>query len=88
MTLLVAIILGGIIGWIAGALMGRDEGILGSIAIGIVGSIIGSILAQLFNSGNTTYMTLSWAGFVWSLIGAVIFAAILNAFQHRTHHNI
>lgn len=87
MSILIALIIGGIIGWIAAALTGRREGIFGSIAIGIVGSIIGGILASLFHSTNQAYLTFSWAGFLWSIVGAVILCALLNSFQHRTHHN-
>jgi len=89
MSLIAALIIGGIVGWIAAAVTGRKEGIIGSVAIGIVGSIIGRILAGLFGSGNTTYLSFTWAGLAWSFIGAVIFAAILNALQHRTaRHNL
>jgi len=84
MSLLVALIIGGIIGWLGAALTGRDEGVIGSVAIGIVGSIIGGVLASLFNGGNQAYLAFTWAGVVWSLIGAVIFAAILNTVQHRS----
>jgi uncharacterized membrane protein YeaQ/YmgE (transglycosylase-associated protein family) len=90
MSLIVALIIGGIVGWVAAAVTGRNEGIVGSVAIGIVGSIIGSILAGLFSSGNTTYFSFTWAGLAWSFVGAIIFAAILNTLQHRstTHHNL
>ena len=85
MSIIVALIIGGIIGWIGAALTGRREGILGSVAIGIVGSLIGGALASLFNSGHS-YISFSWSGFLWSLIGAVILSAILNTVQHRPHH--
>ena len=88
MSLLVALIIGGVIGWLAGILTGRTEGIFGSIAIGVIGSVIGGFLASVFNSGNQTYLSFTWMGFIWSVIGAVIFASILNAMQHRTHHNV
>jgi len=87
MSLLAALIIGGIIGWIGARLVGRDEGVLASVAIGIVGAIIGSFLAQLFGSGSQSYFAFSWAGFVWTLIGAIIFSAILNSVQRRSTHN-
>lgn len=40
-----ALILGGIIGWIAGKLMHSKGGILRNIILGIVGSAVGSWLA-------------------------------------------
>jgi uncharacterized membrane protein YeaQ/YmgE (transglycosylase-associated protein family) len=88
MSLIIALIIGGIIGWLGATLTGRDEGVLGSIVIGIVGSIIGGALSSVFHSGNQAYLTFSWAGFVWSLIGAIIFSVLLNTLQRRTHHNV
>lgn len=87
MSIIVALIIGGIIGWLGAALTGRREGILGSISIGIVGSLIGGVLASLFHSTNHAYLTFSWAGFLWSLAGAVILSALLNTVQRRSHHH-
>jgi uncharacterized membrane protein YeaQ/YmgE (transglycosylase-associated protein family) len=87
MSLLVILIVGGIIGWIGARVVGRDEGVIASIIIGIVGGFIGSILARVFNSGTAGYFAFSWAGVIWTLIGAIIFAAILNSFQHGHHHS-
>lgn len=67
---------------------GRDEGITGSIVIGIVGAFIGGILAAVFGAGNQSFLAFTWLGLVWSFIGAIILSAILNAAQHRTHHNV
>jgi len=87
MSLLVALIIGGLIGWAAAALMGRREGIIASIVIGIIGSIIGGFIATLFNSGSQAVLAFSWSGIIWSFIGAVILVAILNAIQRPHHHN-
>ena len=87
MSIIMFIILGGLIGWIAARLLGREEGIFMSILIGIVGSFIGSWVAQLFTSG-TSYLSLSWSGFFWSLIGAIILVALLNAFSHPRQHHV
>ncbi len=88
MSIIVALIIGGIVGWIGAALTGRHEGILGSIAIGIVGSLIGGVLASLFNGGTHPYLSFSWASVIWSIIGAVILSALLNTVQHRGHHSV
>jgi uncharacterized membrane protein YeaQ/YmgE (transglycosylase-associated protein family) len=87
MSIIMFIILGGIVGWIAARLMGREEGVFGSIIIGIVGSFIGSFVARLINSGSSSYLALNWSGLIWSLIGAVILVAIMNAFSGRRHHH-
>jgi len=87
MSLLIALIIGGIIGWLAAAVTGRREGIIGSVAIGVIGSIIGVFLASFFNGAQQSYLTFTLPGLVWSFIGAVIFVVILNAIQHRSYHN-
>lgn len=85
MSLLVALILGGLVGWIAAAIMGRDEGIIMSIVIGVVGSILGSFLSSIFTGADRAFLALSWSGLLWSLIGAIILVAIMNAVQGRRH---
>jgi uncharacterized membrane protein YeaQ/YmgE (transglycosylase-associated protein family) len=87
MSIIIALILGGIVGYIASRVMGRNEGIFASIIIGIVGAIIGKSIAGAIGSGTTAYLAFSWSGLVWSFIGAIILVAILNAFQHRSNHH-
>jgi uncharacterized membrane protein YeaQ/YmgE (transglycosylase-associated protein family) len=86
MTILTVIIVGAIVGWLAGKIMGRDEGIIASILIGIVGSFIGSLISTLFTGSDRAYLAFSWMGFFWSLIGAIILVAIMNAMSSRRHH--
>jgi uncharacterized membrane protein YeaQ/YmgE (transglycosylase-associated protein family) len=87
MTILTILIVGGLVGWLAARLMGRDEGIIASILIGIVGSFIGSLISTLFTSSDKAYLAFSWTGIFWSFLGAVILLAIMNAFsQGRRHH--
>lgn len=86
MSILMIILVGGLIGWIAARLAGRDEGILGSILIGIVGSFIGSILSKLLTGSDRSYLAFDWGAFFWSLIGALILVAILNRVSHPRHH--
>lgn len=88
MSILVAIILGGLVGWIAGRIMGRDEGVLASIIIGIVGSFIGSLISRLFTGSDHSFLAFSWMGLLWSLIGAVILVAIMNAISRPRHHTV
>lgn len=87
MSVIVYIILGGIVGWLAAKLLGRTEGILASIVIGIVGSFIGSLISRLFTGSDQSYLTFSWNGLFWSLIGSLALVVILNAIQ-RPRHNI
>jgi uncharacterized membrane protein YeaQ/YmgE (transglycosylase-associated protein family) len=86
MSIIMFIILGGLVGLIATSLMHRREGILSSIIIGVIGSFIGSIIARIFDS-NASYTNLTWSGFLWAIIGAVVFVAILNSFSHHGRHS-
>jgi uncharacterized membrane protein YeaQ/YmgE (transglycosylase-associated protein family) len=67
--------------------MGRDEGLIASIIIGIIGSFIGSFISLLIAGSDQSYLAFSWTGIFWSLVGAIIFVAILNAFTSRQHHH-
>jgi uncharacterized membrane protein YeaQ/YmgE (transglycosylase-associated protein family) len=86
MTILTTLIVGGLVGWLAAKLMGRDEGIFASILIGIVGSFIGSFVSMLFTGADRSYLAWNWSGFLWSMIGAIILVAIMNAMSSRRHH--
>jgi uncharacterized membrane protein YeaQ/YmgE (transglycosylase-associated protein family) len=89
MNLLVVLIVGGLVGWLAARVAGRNEGILASIIIGIIGSVIGSLVSRLFTGSDRAYLNFSWAGVIWSFLGALILVLIMNAMQHRsTHHHV
>lgn len=79
MSIIVFLIVGAVVGWLAGKILGRDEGILASVVIGIIGSFIGSFISKLFTGADRSYLAISWSGFFWSLVGALILVAILNA---------
>lgn len=87
MSLLLAIILGAVIGWIAASLTGREEGVFGSMVIGVVGAFIGGFLSNIIMGSSKTYLGLSWSGLLWTLIGALIFSALLNTFRRKRTNN-
>ncbi|AXA85061.1 GlsB/YeaQ/YmgE family stress response membrane protein [Lysobacter oculi] len=83
MNLIIWLIIGGIIGWLASIIMKRDgqQGILLNIIVGIVGSFLGGFLiAPLLGSGTANTGDFSIMGLLASLIGAVILLAIVNLF--------
>ncbi|RJE81849.1 GlsB/YeaQ/YmgE family stress response membrane protein [Paracoccus onubensis] len=65
-----AIILGGIAGWIAEKVMKAEHGLLTNIILGIVGALLGNWLARLI-FGTTA------GGWIGQLVIAVIGACIL-----------
>ncbi|MDO7843104.1 GlsB/YeaQ/YmgE family stress response membrane protein [Sphingomonas immobilis] len=75
MGIIIWLIVGGVVGWLASMLMRTDaqQGILLNIVVGIVGSVIASFI---FGAGINQAITVNT--FVFSLIGAVILLAIVN----------
>ena len=77
---IIAIVVGGIIGWLASMVMNRDAsmGIFWNIVVGIVGALIGSLIGGGGVDGLASFN-------IWSLIagfiGAVVLLAIVNLVQ-------
>jgi uncharacterized membrane protein YeaQ/YmgE (transglycosylase-associated protein family) len=88
MNLILALIIGGVIGWLASIIMRRDaqQGILLNIVVGIVGSILGSfLLGRFFGAdGNILNSPLDGGTMIASLIGAVVLLAIVNLVTRRS----
>lgn len=81
MGILIWLIVGGIIGWLASLIMRRDaqQGILLNIVVGIVGSFLGGfLLAPMLGSGTANTGDFSVMGLLASLGGAVILLLIVN----------
>ena len=78
MSILLVIVLGGLVGYVASRLLGRDEGVLASVVIGIVGSFIGGFAARLLTGSDQSLLAFSWSGLIWATIGALILVSILN----------
>lgn len=79
------IIGGGIVGWIASMITGRNaqQGIIGNIIAGIVGAFVGGALyGMLFGGGINFEWNLT--SFIVALIGAVIVLAIWNFITRRS----
>lgn len=77
------LILGAVVGWAAGKVLGRNEGVFASIVIGIIGSFLGSWISKMITGSDRAVLAFSWVGLFWSFIGAIILVGILNAIQHR-----
>ena len=76
------IIIGGIAGWIASKIKGRDAqmGILANIIVGIVGGLIGGWLLSI------VFDVSQWGWFLsllTAILGAVILLSIVNAVTGR-----
>lgn len=80
---LVAIIVGGIIGWIASMIMGRDAsmGVILNIVVGLIGSLLGGWIGTALLGIGATLTTFSIPGLLMSLLGAVVLLGIMNLLQ-------
>lgn len=74
--IIVWLIVGGIVGWLASLIMRTDaqQGILLNIVVGIVGAF----LAGLILGGGTINEGITLESFLYSLLGAVVLLAIVN----------
>jgi len=84
MGLIVLIVIGGIIGWLASLVMRTDaqQGILLNIVVGIVGALLaGLLLNPLIGGGNIMDGDFSASSLFVSFLGAVVLLAIVNMFR-------
>jgi uncharacterized membrane protein YeaQ/YmgE (transglycosylase-associated protein family) len=82
-NLLVWIILGGVSGWIASKIAGKDSrmGAGLNIIVGILGAFIGGWIVGLIGLGPVTGLNL-WS-FIVSILGAVVLLAIVSLFNRK-----
>ena len=70
---IIAIIVGGVAGWLASIVMRRDAsmGIVMNIIVGIVGALLGNFLAGALFGIEGTIQTFNLTGFIIAIIGIV-----------------
>ena len=77
MSLILWIVIGGVIGWLASIVMRTDgqQGLFLNIIVGIVGAFLSGLL---FNRDGLNNNNFSLPSLVWAFVGAVILLAIVN----------
>jgi uncharacterized membrane protein YeaQ/YmgE (transglycosylase-associated protein family) len=80
---IVALIVGGIAGWLASMVMNRDAsmGIFWNIVVGCIGSVVGNWLAGPLLGINTSVQEFSIMGLVVAVVGAIVLLGIVNLIQ-------
>ena len=78
MGIIIWLIVGGIVGWLASLIMKRDaqQGIILNVVVGIVGALLAG---WIFGGGINEAITIRT--FLFSIAGAVILLAIVNLFS-------
>jgi uncharacterized membrane protein YeaQ/YmgE (transglycosylase-associated protein family) len=82
LNFIIWIIVGGIIGWVAGLIMHSNMGLLLDIVVGIVGAFLaGLLLSPLFGINTINQGNFSLPALVVSLLGAIILLGVVNLFR-------
>ena len=79
---IVALVVGGIAGWLASMVMNRDAsmGIFWNSVVGCVGSVVGNLIANQFGMAGSV-KEFSITGLVIAVIGAVVLLGVINLVQ-------
>ena len=84
MNLILWLIAGAVIGWLASRIMGTNsqQGLLLDIVVGVVGAVLaGWFLTPLFGVSTINQNNFSIPALLVSLLGAIVMLAIVKLFQ-------
>ncbi len=82
MGLIIVLIIGAIVGWLASMIMKTGGGLLFDVAVGIVGALIAGFL---FGGGASIINApLNLMSILYSLLGAIILLAIVKLIRRDT----
>ena len=79
MGIILWVVFGAIVGWVASMVMGGGGGLFSDIIIGIVGAVIGGFVMSFFGYGGISGFNLY--SFLVALLGACVLIAIVRAVQ-------
>ena len=86
MNLIIWLVVGGLIGWVASLIMKTDaqQGVLLNVVVGIVGAVLGGwLLSPLLGAATLNQGDFSAMGLAVSLGGAIILLFIVNLIRRR-----
>ena len=87
MNIIIWLIVGGVIGWLASIVMKTDgqQGLFLNVVVGVVGAVLGGwVLSPLFGVGTINQDNFSAPALLVSFLGAVILLAIVNLVRRGT----
>ena len=86
MGIILWLIIGGVVGWLASIVMRRDanQGIFLNIVVGIIGAMLGGwLISPMIGAPSINSGEISIASLLVSFLGAVVLLAIVNLFTRR-----
>ena len=87
MNLIIWLVVGGVIGWVASLIMKTDaqQGMILNIVVGVVGALIGGwLLSPMLGAGTVNQGDFSLMGLLVSLGGAIVLLFVVNLVRGRT----
>jgi len=83
-SLIIWLLIGGVVGWLAGLIMRDNNSLVVNIIVGIVGSFLGGLI---LSRGNINNSPLTISTFLVSLLGAVVLLGIVNLIRRGSVRN-
>jgi uncharacterized membrane protein YeaQ/YmgE (transglycosylase-associated protein family) len=86
MGIILGLVIGGVVGWLASIVMKRDasQGILLNVVVGIIGAMLGGwLLSPMIGAPSINSGEISAGSLLVSFLGAVILLAIVNLIARR-----
>lgn len=85
MSIILWIVFGALVGWIASMIAGTNEeqGAFANILVGIVGAFVGGFIVSLFGASEVNGFNLY--SFLVAILGSVILLYIYRAVAHNQH---
>lgn len=77
MSILIWVIFGALVGWVASMVMGSSGGLVWDIVVGIIGAVLGGWIVSFIGGSGVTGFNLY--SFLVALLGAVVLIAIVRA---------
>jgi uncharacterized membrane protein YeaQ/YmgE (transglycosylase-associated protein family) len=80
---IIALIVGGVAGWLASLVMNRDAsmGIVMNIVVGCIGSLVGNLIAGPLLGISGSVQQFSITGLAVAALGAIVLLGIANLIQ-------
>lgn len=77
MDIIIWILFGGLVGWVASMVMGVGGGLLWDIGVGIIGAVLGGFIMNLLGQNGVGGFSLY--SFLVALLGACVLIAIVRS---------
>jgi uncharacterized membrane protein YeaQ/YmgE (transglycosylase-associated protein family) len=84
MNIILWIVFGALVGWLASLVMGTDarQGAMLNIVVGVIGALVGGLIMNFFGASGVTGFNLY--SLLVALLGAIVLVGLVRAFAWNT----